>query len=147
LLPLPLTPSAFIDEISPIPGITGCYQSSGSVELFLPFVLLFALEFGKTPRSFIYTQSSVDQNLPGLLSLTLIRVIHSWRATNNCLFVVLLKHNIFYYACGLFESAHTHAVRFSMLIVLVSKVFSAANILMSLLLHVSIPPPPLRLSH
>ncbi|KAG2743801.1 hypothetical protein P692DRAFT_20838087, partial [Suillus brevipes Sb2] len=83
-------------ETSPIPGITGCYQSSGSVELFLPFVLLFALEFG-------------------LLSLTLIRVIYSWRTTNNCLFVVLLKHNIFYYACGLF--------------------FSAANILMSLLLH------------
>ncbi|KIK41341.1 hypothetical protein CY34DRAFT_213553 [Suillus luteus UH-Slu-Lm8-n1] len=83
-------------ETSPIPGITGCYQSSGSVELFLPFVLLFALEFG-------------------LLSLTLTRVVHSWRSTNNCLFVVLVKHNIFYYACGL--------------------LFSAANILISLLLH------------
>lgn len=83
-------------ETSPIPGITGCYQSSGSVELFLPFVLLFALEFG-------------------LFSLTLIRVIHSWRSTNNCLFVILSKHSIFYYACGL--------------------LFSAANILMSLLLH------------
>lgn len=43
-------------ENSPIPGITGCYQPLGSVELFLPFVLLFALEFG-------------------LLSLPLIRVI------------------------------------------------------------------------
>lgn len=83
-------------KTSPIPGITGCYQSSGSVELFLPFVLLFALEFG-------------------LLSLTLIRVIYNWRTTNNCLFGILLKHNIFYYACGLF--------------------CSAANILMSLLLH------------
>ncbi|KAG2124608.1 hypothetical protein DEU56DRAFT_593749 [Suillus clintonianus] len=83
-------------ETSPIPGITGCYQPSGTVELFLPFVLLFALEFG-------------------LISLTLVRAIQSWRRTNNRLFVVLLKHNIFYYACGL--------------------LFSAANILMSLLLN------------
>ncbi|KAG1739401.1 uncharacterized protein EDB91DRAFT_382292 [Suillus paluster] len=82
--------------VSPIPGITGCYQSSGSVELFIPFVLLFTLELG-------------------LISLTLVRAIQSWRTANNLLYDVLLKHNIFYYACGLF--------------------FSAANVLMSLLLH------------
>ncbi|OJA09455.1 hypothetical protein AZE42_02613 [Rhizopogon vesiculosus] len=70
---------------SAIPGITGCYQSTGSVELFVPFVLLFALEFG-------------------LISLTVIRAIQSWRATNNPLYTVLIKHNIFYYACGLFFS-------------------------------------------
>ncbi|KIK45008.1 hypothetical protein CY34DRAFT_573176 [Suillus luteus UH-Slu-Lm8-n1] len=81
-------PSTFIDETSPILGITGCPQSSGSVELFLPFVLLFALEFGQSPRSFMYTQSS-DQNLQGLLSLTFIRAIQSW-GTTVCL--------LFYYA-------------------------------------------------
>ncbi|KAG2124610.1 hypothetical protein DEU56DRAFT_593546 [Suillus clintonianus] len=83
---------------SPIPGITGCYLSSASIELFVPFVLLLAFELG-------------------LISLTLIRAIQSWQTTNNRLFAVLLKHNIFYYACGLF--------------------FSAANVFMGLLLHYS----------
>ncbi|KAG1729021.1 hypothetical protein EDB19DRAFT_1939338 [Suillus lakei] len=69
-------------ETSPIPGITGCYQSTGSDELFLPFVLLFALELG-------------------LVSLTLVRAIQSWRVARNHLYDILLKHNIFYYACGL----------------------------------------------
>ncbi|KAJ8588169.1 hypothetical protein M405DRAFT_820163 [Rhizopogon salebrosus TDB-379] len=72
-------------EISAIPSITGCYQTSGSDELFVPFVLLFALELG-------------------LICLTLIRAIQSWRGTNNPLSTVLLKHNIFYYACGVFWS-------------------------------------------
>ncbi|KAJ8588167.1 hypothetical protein M405DRAFT_820155 [Rhizopogon salebrosus TDB-379] len=72
-------------EISAIPSITGCYQVSGSVELFVIFVLLFALELG-------------------LICLTLIRAIHNWRGANNSLYTVLLKHNIFYYACGLFWS-------------------------------------------
>ncbi|KAG2144510.1 hypothetical protein DEU56DRAFT_206210 [Suillus clintonianus] len=70
---------------SAIPGITGCYQSSAVIQLFIPFILLIALEFG-------------------LISLTLIRAIQSWRSTNNRLYVVLVKHNIFYYACGLFFS-------------------------------------------
>ncbi|KAG1729020.1 hypothetical protein EDB19DRAFT_133528 [Suillus lakei] len=73
-------------ETSPIPGITGCYQSSNSVELFVPFVLLMAFELG-------------------LISLTLIRAMQSWRTTNSRLYIALLKHNVFYYACGLFFSA------------------------------------------
>ncbi|OAX36723.1 hypothetical protein K503DRAFT_281064 [Rhizopogon vinicolor AM-OR11-026] len=73
-------------ETSGIPGITGCYQSEGSVELFIPFLLLFAIEFE-------------------LLLLTLIRAIQSWRTASSALYMVLLKHNIFYYACGLFFSA------------------------------------------
>ncbi|OJA13666.1 hypothetical protein AZE42_10833 [Rhizopogon vesiculosus] len=73
-------------ETSVIPGITGCYQSSGSFELFIPFLLLFVLELG-------------------LLAITLIRAIQCWRTTRNSLYAVLLKHNIFYYACGLFFSA------------------------------------------
>lgn len=83
-------------ETSPIPGITGCYQSTGSDELFLPFVLLFALELG-------------------LVSLTLVRAIQSWRVARNHLYDILLRHNIFYYACGLF--------------------FSVGNVLASLLLQ------------
>ncbi|KAG0708219.1 hypothetical protein DFH29DRAFT_893669 [Suillus ampliporus] len=83
-------------KTSSIPGITGCYQSSGSVRLFVPFLLLFGLELM-------------------LISLTLTCAIRSWRTTNNRLYVVLLKHNVFYYACGLF--------------------FSTVNVLTSLLLE------------
>ncbi|KAG1771872.1 hypothetical protein EV702DRAFT_633372 [Suillus placidus] len=72
-------------ETSTISGITGCYQSAGSDELFVPFILLFALELG-------------------LISLTLVRAIQSWRTARYPLYDVLLKHNIFYYACGLFFS-------------------------------------------
>ncbi|KAG2124601.1 hypothetical protein DEU56DRAFT_593232 [Suillus clintonianus] len=83
-------------ETIPIPGITGCYQPSSSLETFVPFILLFVLELG-------------------LISLTLICAIQSWRTTNNRLYVVLLKHSIFYYACGL--------------------LFSGVNVLMGLLLY------------
>ncbi|KAG1779051.1 hypothetical protein EV702DRAFT_118092 [Suillus placidus] len=83
-------------ETSSIPGITGCYQSSGSVRLFVPFLLLFGLELM-------------------LISLTLTCAIRNWRATDSRLYVVILKHNVFYYACGLF--------------------FSAVNVLTSLLLN------------
>ncbi|KAG1816545.1 uncharacterized protein BJ212DRAFT_196715 [Suillus subaureus] len=72
-------------KTSAIPGITGCYQSSAIVQLFIPFILLLGLEFG-------------------LMCLTLIRAILSWRSTNSHLYTVLVKHNIFYYACGLFFS-------------------------------------------
>lgn len=83
---------------STIPGITGCYQSSTSFRLFIPFLLLCAFELG-------------------LMILTLLRAIQSWRMTNSRLYIVLLKHNIFFYACGL--------------------VFSVANIFTSLLLPYS----------
>ncbi|KAG2123944.1 hypothetical protein BD769DRAFT_896297 [Suillus cothurnatus] len=36
-----------------------------------------------------------------LISLTLICAIQMWRTTNSRLYVVILKHNVFYYACGL----------------------------------------------
>ncbi|KAG2082579.1 hypothetical protein BD769DRAFT_1783567 [Suillus cothurnatus] len=72
--------------ISAIPGITGCYRSSSGVQFFMPFLLLFIFELG-------------------LVSLTLIRAIQSWRSDNGPLYSVLVKHNIFYYACGLLLSA------------------------------------------
>ncbi|KAG2146671.1 hypothetical protein DEU56DRAFT_150043 [Suillus clintonianus] len=88
-------------QTSPIPGITGCYQPLGSIGFFVPFILLSALELG-------------------LIFLTLIRALQTWRTTNN-LFAALLKHNIFYYACGLF--------------------CSVVNVLTSLLLQVRVPLP------
>ncbi|KAG1794634.1 uncharacterized protein HD556DRAFT_419498 [Suillus plorans] len=64
----------------PIQDITGCYQSSSSDQIFIPFVLFSA--FGL-----------------GLMILTLIRAIHSWQRNQSHLYVVLMNHNILYYAC------------------------------------------------
>ncbi|KAG1846203.1 hypothetical protein DFJ58DRAFT_747244 [Suillus subalutaceus] len=89
--------------ISMIPGITGCYWSSHSVQ-FLSFVLLFVFQLG-------------------LISLTLIRVIQSWRTTNGHLHDVLVKHNIFYYAC---------------VMIIGPKVFSGMNALVPMLVSNSV---------
>ncbi|KAG1737318.1 hypothetical protein EDB19DRAFT_988210 [Suillus lakei] len=70
---------------SAIPGIPGCYASLSSLQ-FLSFILLFVFQLG-------------------LISLTLIRVIQSWRAAKGHMYGVMVKHNILYYACGLFLSA------------------------------------------
>jgi len=45
----------------------------------------------------------------GLMILTLIRAIQSWRTNTNRLFVVLVNHSISYYACGLRELTFVHA--------------------------------------
>ncbi|KAG1854068.1 hypothetical protein C8R48DRAFT_323572 [Suillus tomentosus] len=66
---------------SAIPGITGCYHISTSDRIFIPF-LLFSV-FGL-----------------GLMILTLIRAIQSWRRNPSRLYVVLVNHNIFYYVCA-----------------------------------------------
>ncbi|KAG2357609.1 hypothetical protein BDR07DRAFT_1419817 [Suillus spraguei] len=66
---------------STIPGITGCYISSTSFQLFIPFLLLSAFELG-------------------LMILTLIRAIQNWRIKSGSLYAVLMKHNISYYTCG-----------------------------------------------
>ncbi|KAG0703303.1 hypothetical protein DFH29DRAFT_448808 [Suillus ampliporus] len=68
---------------SAIPDITGCYHTSNS--LVIPYVLAFVLQLG-------------------LALLTLIRAIQVWRMASSPLYVVLVKHSIFYYACGLFLS-------------------------------------------
>ncbi|KAG2137029.1 hypothetical protein DEU56DRAFT_353756 [Suillus clintonianus] len=78
-------PTSYVTT-SAIPGITGCYRTSRSAEVFLPFLLMCVFQLG-------------------LISLTLICVVRSWRATRSPLFVILVKHNIFYYACGLVLSA------------------------------------------
>ncbi|KAG2367416.1 hypothetical protein BDR07DRAFT_1393266 [Suillus spraguei] len=71
--------------INVIPGITGCYQNPTTFGFFIPFLLLTVFELG-------------------LMILTLIRAIQSWRMSSSRLYVVLVKHNIFYYACGLLLS-------------------------------------------
>ncbi|KAG1850097.1 hypothetical protein C8R48DRAFT_728309 [Suillus tomentosus] len=71
---------------STIPGIVGCYRSSHTIYFFMPFLLLFMFALG-------------------LAFLTLIRVIQSWRIARSPLRAILVKHNMFYYACSLFLSA------------------------------------------
>ncbi|KAG2128488.1 hypothetical protein BD769DRAFT_701024 [Suillus cothurnatus] len=71
---------------SVVPGITGCYRSSTSVQFFMPFLLLFVFQIG-------------------LVTLTLIRAFQTWRMSSGGMYTILMKHNIFYYACGLFLSA------------------------------------------
>ncbi|KAG2114349.1 uncharacterized protein F5147DRAFT_23702 [Suillus discolor] len=71
---------------SMIPGITGCYWSLGGVLYSMSFVFLLICQLG-------------------LFSLTLIHVIQSWRTARGHLYTILVKHNIFYYACGVFLSA------------------------------------------
>jgi hypothetical protein len=102
-----LTLSTLLVETSAIPGITGCYQPSDSVELFLPFILLFVLALGASlGDGSIHMQICANTcSSKGLVFLTLIRALGSWRITKNPLLTVLLKHNIFYYASGLCESA------------------------------------------
>lgn len=39
----------------------------------------------------------------GLVSLTLIRVVQSWRMAESHLYNILVKNNMFYYAFGLGE--------------------------------------------
>ncbi|KAG2139590.1 uncharacterized protein EDB93DRAFT_696791 [Suillus bovinus] len=70
---------------STIPGITGCYQSSNNFWYFMPYLLLSMFQLG-------------------LMILTLIRAIQNWRKNSSRLFVVLMNHNLSYYACGLLFS-------------------------------------------
>lgn len=70
---------------SAMPGITACYQSSINIPFFIPFILLSIFQLG-------------------LMILTLIRAIQTWRKYPTHLYVVLVNHNIFYYTCGLLIS-------------------------------------------
>ncbi|KAG2132904.1 uncharacterized protein EDB93DRAFT_890777 [Suillus bovinus] len=69
-----------------ISGIPGCSWSSSGVLYYTSFVFLLVFQLG-------------------LVSLTLTRAIQSWRSAKSPLQAILAKHNIFYYACGLFFSA------------------------------------------
>ncbi|KAG2114312.1 uncharacterized protein F5147DRAFT_678952 [Suillus discolor] len=69
----------------PIPGITGYNQISISFWYLIPCLLLSVFKLG-------------------LLILTLIRAIQDWRTNESPLYVVLVNHNIYYYACGLLFS-------------------------------------------
>ncbi|KAG2122394.1 hypothetical protein BD769DRAFT_1777197 [Suillus cothurnatus] len=66
---------------SAIPGITGCYNSSTSFQLSIQYILLSVFQLG-------------------LMMLTLVRATQSWRMNSSRLYVVLVKHNVFYYTCG-----------------------------------------------
>ncbi|KAG1899622.1 uncharacterized protein F5891DRAFT_1189432 [Suillus fuscotomentosus] len=72
--------------INTMQGIRGCYQTPSSVQAGTIFVLLFGFQLG-------------------IAFLTIIRAVQRWRAVNCPLYDVLVKHNIFYYTCGLLLSA------------------------------------------
>ncbi|KAG1867320.1 hypothetical protein F4604DRAFT_1956495 [Suillus subluteus] len=74
--------SAFTATSNVIPG---CRRNTDSFSFSIPFILL-----------------SVFQLV--LVSLTLVCVIQSWRSTKGPLYAILVKHNIFYYTCGLLLS-------------------------------------------
>ncbi|KAG2069330.1 hypothetical protein BDR04DRAFT_711009 [Suillus decipiens] len=76
-------PTAY--ETNHFPGVADCYQSKPKFAFFMTFILLTMFELG-------------------LMILTLIRAIQSWQLSSSRLYVVLVKHNIFYYACGLLLS-------------------------------------------
>ncbi|KAG1854041.1 hypothetical protein C8R48DRAFT_675650 [Suillus tomentosus] len=76
---------SFTDTTSAIPGITGCYENSTSFQCFIAFLLFSVFELG-------------------LMVLTLIRAMQNWRINSGGLYVVLVNHNISYYACGLLLS-------------------------------------------
>ncbi|KAG2356335.1 hypothetical protein BDR07DRAFT_454399 [Suillus spraguei] len=76
-------PAAYATSL--IPGVTDCYQNPTHSGFFVTFILLAVFELG-------------------LMILTLMRAIQSWRLSSSHLYVVLVKHNIFYYACGLLLS-------------------------------------------
>ncbi|KAG2032038.1 hypothetical protein BDR03DRAFT_65562 [Suillus americanus] len=78
--------STFTVTTKAIPGIPSCSWSSSGVLYFMSFIFLFVFQLG-------------------LVSLTLIRVVQSWRSAQGHLHTVLVKHNMFYYACGLILSA------------------------------------------
>ncbi|KAG1837097.1 hypothetical protein DFJ58DRAFT_155557 [Suillus subalutaceus] len=67
--------------------IPGCPQNLGSFSFFMPFILLFVFQLATDSPSHSCC------------------VIQSWRSAKGPLYVILVKHNIFYYACGLLLSA------------------------------------------
>lgn len=77
----------------------------------------------------------------GLMCLTLLHAIQSWRMTNGRLYTILVKSNIFYYSCSLCESKHTycHPSFHAQTMILVSEVLSAVNVFTSRYLHVRKP--------
>ncbi|KAG1809137.1 uncharacterized protein BJ212DRAFT_1484641 [Suillus subaureus] len=66
-------------------AIPSCDRSSGSFSFLIPFILLLVFQLV-------------------LISLTLVRVMQRWRSAKGPLYAILVKHNIFYYACGLLLS-------------------------------------------
>ncbi|KAG1835986.1 hypothetical protein DFJ58DRAFT_192273 [Suillus subalutaceus] len=82
-----IVPAAYVT--SAIPGITGCYHSSTSFQFFIPFLLLSVFQLG-------------------LVMLTFVRAVRSWRMNSSHLYVVLVKHNVFYYSCGFFVVSGEH---------------------------------------
>ncbi|KAG1899683.1 uncharacterized protein F5891DRAFT_1189490 [Suillus fuscotomentosus] len=82
--------------------------------------------------------SFLCSNWVGLMVLTLIRAIQNWRINPSRLYVALVNHNIFYYACGFRELTLVRAVfLYSSMIIVFPEVLSVTNVFASLLLQYS----------
>ena len=89
----------FTVQTSAIPGITGCYQTSGSSELFIPFVLLVMVELGVLEQPAInnFSLTYAPQHSPSSHSYALYRagrrqeilcMLSSWSITSFTMHVV-----------------------------------------------------------
>jgi len=89
-------------QTSAIPGITGCYQTSGSSELFIPFVLLVVNELGvlEQPAANNFSMTYALQHSPSSHSYALYRAgrrqeilctLSSWSITSSTMHVVSVR--------------------------------------------------------
>ncbi|KAG1789693.1 uncharacterized protein HD556DRAFT_1395731 [Suillus plorans] len=101
---------------SPIPGIAGCYLSSTIFLYFIPSLLLSIFQLG-------------------FLILTLIRAIQDWPTNTSRLYVVLVNHNIAYYACGFRECVNISNTLFDRALMLCAPVLILASLATRMHLH------------
>jgi hypothetical protein len=121
--------STFIVTIGAIQGIRGCYRTSSVIKASITFILLSAFQLGWSPETNRNRKhASWLVFSPGLISLTLIRAVQSWRVVNGPLYDVLVKHNIFYYTFALRKLGHTCFCA-RLMMILVPIVLSALNVL------------------
>jgi len=102
---------------------------------WLIFCYLY-LNYVRSPKIYIRALQFVFDIV--LISLTLTCAIRSWRSSPSRLYSVLLKHNIFYYACGLCKWECIEGWSRSLILIDV-QVFSMVNILTTRFLHVRHP--------
>jgi hypothetical protein len=87
---------------SPIPEITSCYTSKTGHIVFVAYILLVIGETGTSHDTCVSPRSSICIEILGLM------LYHSWilyREHERIIHLVqiLIRHNIFYFACGLCE--------------------------------------------
>jgi hypothetical protein len=87
---------------SPIPEITSCYTSETGHVVIVAFILLVIGETGTFHNTCVSPHSSICIEILGLM------LYHSWilyREPERIipLVQILIRHNVFYFTCGLCE--------------------------------------------